>query len=48
MEFKIEGVESREKVVAEGGTSGRIYLPKAWIGKTVIIILKGEKDDKKL
>jgi len=43
MEFKVEGVESREKEVAEAGTSGRIYLPKSWIGKTVVVILKGEE-----
>ncbi len=43
MEFKVEGVEAREKAVGKGGTSGRIYLPKAWVGKNVIIILKEEE-----
>ena len=43
MEFKVDGIESREKIVAEGGTSGRIYLPKAWVGKKVIAILKEEE-----
>ena len=43
MEFKVEGIESREKIVAEGGTSGRIYLPKSWVGKEVIVILKGDE-----
>lgn len=42
MEFKVEGIEAREKIVAEGGTSGRVYLPKAWVGKKVIAILIGE------
>jgi putative transposon-encoded protein len=40
MEFKVNGVEAREKVVGDGGASGRIYLPKSWIGEKVIIILK--------
>jgi len=42
MEFKVAGVEAREKVVGDSGASGRIYLPKSWIGKIVIIILKEE------
>ena len=44
MEFKVEGVEVREKEVGDGGASGRIYLPKSWIGKRVIIILKKEDE----
>ena len=43
MEFKVEGIEAREKIVAEGGTSGRVYLPKAWVGKEVIVILKEDE-----
>lgn len=43
MEFIVEGIESREKEVAEAGTTGRIYLPKSWIGKTVVVILKEEE-----
>ena len=43
MEFKVEGAEARAKVVGDGGASGRIYLPKSWIGKKVIIILKEEE-----
>lgn len=35
-----------EDIVKQGGNSGRIYLPKAWIGKSVrtklIDIGKGE------
>ena len=42
MEFKVMGVEARAKAVGDGGASGRIYLPKSWIGKKVIIILKEE------
>lgn len=43
MEFKLEGIESREKVVTEAGTTGKIYLPKSWIGRTVVVVLKEEK-----
>ena len=43
MEFKAEGTEAREKIVGNGGASGRIYVPKSWIGESVIVILK--KDD---
>lgn len=42
MEFKLKGVEAREKVVGDGGASGRLYVPKAWIGKTVIVVLKND------
>lgn len=42
MEFKTDGCEAREKTVGDGGASGRIYVPKSWIGKTVIIILKSQ------
>ncbi|WP_084063663.1 DUF2080 family transposase-associated protein [Geoglobus acetivorans] len=28
-----------EKVVKDGGNSGRVYVPKAWVGKKVKIIL---------
>ncbi len=28
-----------EKVVAPGGNSGRVYVPKDWIGKKVKIVL---------
>lgn len=45
MEFKVEGIESREKEVAEAGTSGRIYLPKSWVGRTVVVILKEQEKD---
>jgi len=35
----IEGYEVVEKVVKGSGSSGRVYLPKSWIGKKVKIIL---------
>lgn len=41
MRFKIETEFDDppiERKVGEGGTSGRIYVPKAWIGDIVTII----------
>ena len=43
MDFKVKGIEARKKIVAEGGTSGRVYLPKSWVGKKVIAILMEEE-----
>ena len=37
--ISVEGYEVLEKVVKEGGNSGRVYLPKSWVGKRVKIIL---------
>jgi putative transposon-encoded protein len=39
IKISVEGYEVIEKVVKEGGNSGRIYVPKSWIGKKVKIIL---------
>ena len=30
--------EWKKKVVGDGGTSGRIYVPKSWKNKKVIVI----------
>ncbi|MFX0208828.1 MAG: DUF2080 family transposase-associated protein [Candidatus Hodarchaeota archaeon] len=37
-EFKISGFEILEREVKQSGNSGRIYLPKNWIGSRVKII----------
>ena len=37
--FTIEGEELMKKKVADGGTSGRVYVPKKWIGQEVAIVL---------
>jgi len=39
VKITIEGYEVIEKTVKGGGNSGRVYLPKFWIGKRVKIIL---------
>ena len=31
--------KNKTKIVGDGGNSGRIYVPKAWIGKKVVILL---------
>ncbi|MCK9592969.1 MAG: DUF2080 family transposase-associated protein [Methanoregula sp.] len=37
--LSVEGYEMIEKtVMPQGATSGRVYVPKAWIGKKVKII----------
>ena len=40
--FNIEGEEVIEKEVGNGGDSGRIYVNKKYIGKTVKIIIPAE------
>lgn len=39
MKVEIQGYQVLEKKVKNGGTSGRIYLPKEWVGKNVKIVL---------
>lgn len=49
MEIKIKAYQAIEKVVSPGtNTSGRVYVPKEWIGKTVKIFLMEEPDTNKL
>jgi putative transposon-encoded protein len=50
MEVRLEAYEVIEKEVASSGNSGRVYVPKSWIGKRVKVLLMEpidlEKDDK--
>jgi putative transposon-encoded protein len=40
MEVRVQAYQVIEKKVSEGTkTSGRIYVPKEWVGKTVKIFL---------
>jgi putative transposon-encoded protein len=39
MEIKTEAYQVVEKIVKSGGNSGRVYVPKEWIGKRVSILL---------
>ncbi len=45
-EFKVVGFEMIDREVKQSGNTGRVYLPKSWIGKRVKIIRvsKLEKD----
>lgn len=38
-EFKLEGEELIKKDVGDAGSSGRVFVPKSWIGRRVAIIL---------
>lgn len=39
MEIKLEAFQVIEKVVKLSGNSGRVYVPKEWIGKRVKVLL---------
>jgi len=39
MEVKTRAVMAIEKEVKQSGNSGRIYLPKDWVGKKVKVLL---------
>ena len=41
-----KGYEIIEKEVAGGGNSGRVFVPKAWVGKHVKIVLLEPLDEK--
>jgi putative transposon-encoded protein len=38
-EIKLKGYELLNKTVTDSGTSGKVYVPKAWIGKKVQVLL---------
>ena len=40
MKIEVQAYQIIEKIVSEGTkTSGRVYVPKEWIGKTVKVFL---------
>jgi len=39
IDMKLKGYEAVEKVAQAGGNSARVYVPKAWQGKKVKVIL---------
>jgi len=39
IQMRMEGYEIVEKTAELGGNSGRIYVPKHWIGKKVRAVL---------
>lgn len=38
-EYKIHAYEILEKEVKKAGNTGRVYLPRSWIGKKVKVVL---------
>jgi putative transposon-encoded protein len=47
MEVKLEAYQVIEKVVKSSGNSGRVYVPKEWIGKRVKVLLMEPVEDHK-
>ncbi|MFH1638364.1 MAG: DUF2080 family transposase-associated protein [Candidatus Woesearchaeota archaeon] len=39
IQMRMEGFEVVEKTAEVGGNSGRIYVPKHWVGKKVRAVL---------
>jgi len=39
IKMQMEGFEVVEKVADKGGNSGRVYVPKHWVGKKVRAVL---------
>jgi putative transposon-encoded protein len=39
MEVRLEAHQVIEKVVKSSGNSGRVYVPKEWVGKRVKVLL---------
>jgi putative transposon-encoded protein len=39
MEIKVQGSQIIEKTVKKSGNSGRVYVPKDWVGKKVKVVL---------
>jgi putative transposon-encoded protein len=39
IEVKAKAFEAIDRVVKSSGNSGRVYLPKGWVGKKVKVLL---------
>lgn len=44
-DFKFSGYAFVHKTVKNGGDSGRVFVPKAWAGRGVVVILKEPLDE---
>jgi len=38
-QFKFTGYDLAHKIPKNGGNSARVFVPKTWIGKKVVVIL---------
>lgn len=47
MKIELEAYQVIEKEVKSSGNSGRVYVPKEWVGKRVKIILIEQQDHSK-
>ena len=45
MEVKSNAFEVIEKKVKKAGSSGRVYVPKSWVGKKVKVLLLETLDE---
>lgn len=43
--IELEGYDFVEKVVADGGNSGRVLVPKKWLNKKVRVVLVEPADE---
>ena len=41
MKFEIEGIDMVRRTPSPAGSSSRLYLPKEWAGRDVVVILVG-------
>jgi len=46
-EVKIPCYKSVDREVGDGGNSGRVYVPKSWIGKKVTVLLLEPPEEEK-
>jgi putative transposon-encoded protein len=42
--FEVDGYEILTKLAMPAGTSGRVFVPKRWIGKSVTLIVNEEPE----
>lgn len=47
MEVTTKAFEALEKKVKSAGSSGRIYVPKGWVGKKVKVLLLEALEEEK-
>jgi putative transposon-encoded protein len=46
IEVKLEAYQVIEKKVKSSGNSGRVYVPKEWVGRRVKVLLLDPLDEK--
>jgi len=46
MEIHVKAKEMLKKKVSRAGTIGRVYVPKEWVGKEILVILEDQEREK--